>query len=109
VSAFRIAEIAGPARARQILAFLVREGRAIHMGDLWFAREVVDRLRTRVLGHLSTAGKLTVAEFKELGALPRKQAVLLLEHFDQTKVTRRAGETRVLFSAAAKTTEREIE
>ena len=55
-----------------------------------------------------TAGKLTIAELKELGGLPRKQAVLILEYFDQTKVTRRVGETRVLFSAAAKPTERGI-
>jgi hypothetical protein len=63
------------------------------------SRVLVEDLRKRVVLHFSAAPTLSVIEFKELGDLPRKQAVLLLEHFDQVGLTRRKGETRVLLGA----------
>jgi selenocysteine-specific elongation factor len=83
-------------RARAMLAFLERQGAAIHAGDLWFAREVVDQLRGRVVRHFEGSTTMTVIEFKGLGEAPRKQAVLLLEYFDQVGLTRRKGDVRVL-------------
>jgi selenocysteine-specific elongation factor len=101
VSANRIAEVtsAPPPRVRAILAALERQGAAVHAGDLWFASELVEGLRARVVGHFAAAKSLTVIEFKTMGGLARKQAVLLLEHFDQVGLTRRAGEARVLMRA----------
>ena len=88
---------AAPAdQARAMLAFLERQGAAVRAGDLWFAREVVDELRERLVRHLEGSGTVTVIEFKSLGDVPRKQAVLLLEHFDQVGLTRRKGDVRVM-------------
>jgi selenocysteine-specific elongation factor len=97
-SAPRVAELthAPPEHVRAILAALERQGAAVHLGDLWFAREFVDTLRERVGRHFAAAASLTVIEFKSLGVLARKQAVLLLEHFDQIGLTRRKGDARVL-------------
>ncbi len=101
VSQNAIAEATGATadRARAMLAALERQGAAIHAGDLWFAAEVVRELAGRVVAHLSKSQRITVIEFKELGALPRKQAVLVLEHFDQVGLTRRVGDARVLLRA----------
>jgi selenocysteine-specific elongation factor len=86
---------APPKEVRAILAKLVREGVAVHAGELWFARASVDDLRARVVEHLSRAPRLTIAEFKEMSGLGRKPAIVLLELFDREGVTRRDGDDRV--------------
>ena len=40
----------------------------------------------------------TIADFKELSGLGRKQAIVLLEQFDREGITRREGDDRVFAS-----------
>ena len=87
---------ANAAETRAILAKLVRDAIAVHVGDLWFSRDVVEDARGRAVAYLAAEKRLTVIEFKELAGLPRKQAILLLEHFDRVGLTRREGDARVL-------------
>jgi selenocysteine-specific elongation factor len=88
---------ASPAReVKAILAKLVRDGVAIHAGDLWFSRAAVDELREKVRAHLERSGKLTVADFKAISGLGRKQTIILLEQLDREGLTRRQGDERVL-------------
>jgi selenocysteine-specific elongation factor len=98
VSVARVIELTGISgnQVRALMALLSRQGAAVQVGDLWFAHEFVEEIRERLLRHLSTRDSLTVIEFKNLGALARKQAVLLLEHFDQVGLTHRKGDVRVL-------------
>jgi selenocysteine-specific elongation factor len=79
-----------------VLAAIERQGESVRLDDLWFAREFVDTLRAAVVDHFSVKASLTVIEFKSLGSLARKQAVLVLEHFDQIGLTRREGDARIL-------------
>jgi selenocysteine-specific elongation factor len=97
-SATRVAEVTGLPRdeARAVLAAIERQGESVRLDDLWFAREFVDTLRAAVVDHFSVKASLTVIEFKSLGSLARKQAVLVLEHFDQIGLTRREGDARIL-------------
>jgi selenocysteine-specific elongation factor len=98
VTEFAVKEATG-ASAREvkaILAKLVRDRVAVHAGELWFSRAAFDELRARVLEHLGRAPQLTIAEFKELAGLGRKQAIVLLEQLDREGVTRREGNDRVL-------------
>ena len=44
----------------------------------------------------SNALRLSIAEFKELSGLGRKQAIVLLEQLDREGVTRREGDDRIL-------------
>jgi selenocysteine-specific elongation factor len=81
--------------ARAILAKLVRDGLAFATGELWFARGAYVELRGRVEAHLAGAPRLTIAEFKELSGLGRKQAIVLLEQLDADGTTRREGDDRV--------------
>jgi selenocysteine-specific elongation factor len=63
--------------------------------DQWFDRRAVDELRERVLAHFATARVLTIAEFKAISGLGRKQAIPLLELFDKEGTSRREGDDRV--------------
>ena len=87
------------ARARAVLAALEREAMAVRAGDLWFSRSVVEDVRERVVSQLASGRAIRVADAKALCGLPRRQAILLLEHFDAAGITRRIGEARVLASA----------
>lgn len=90
----RAAVAAGELRAA--LQKLAREGAAVRLGELWFSSTVVAEARRRALDHFAKARTLTVIEFKELAGLARKQAILVLEHFDHLGLTRREGDARVL-------------
>jgi selenocysteine-specific elongation factor len=92
---------ATPREVKAILAKLVRDGAAVHTGELWFWRPSVDALRDRVIEHLAKAPMLTIAEFKEMSGLGRKQAIVLLEQLDREGTTRRQGDDRVRGTPAA--------
>jgi selenocysteine-specific elongation factor len=55
----------------------------------------VGELRKKVVAHLEKAPKLTIAEFKDMSGLGRKQAIVLLELFDREGTTRREGDDRL--------------
>jgi selenocysteine-specific elongation factor len=97
ISEFQAGEVTGaPAReVKAILAKLVRDGEAIHAGELWFSKSAVDELRAKVVAHLQQQPKMSVADFKALSGLGRKQTIMLLELFDREGVTRRVGDDRV--------------
>jgi selenocysteine-specific elongation factor len=80
---------------RAVLARLVRDGAAAHAGELWFGRAAFDDLGARVLAHLAKSGRLTIADFKALTGLGRRQAIPLLELLDREGVTKREGDDRV--------------
>jgi selenocysteine-specific elongation factor len=84
------------AELRAGLQKLARDGAAVRLGELWFSATVVAEARRRALDHFAKARTLTVIEFKELAGLARKQAILVLEHFDHLGLTRREGDARVL-------------
>ena len=84
-----------PREVKAILAKLVRDDLAVHTGELWFWRPSFDELKARVLAHLAGAPRLTIADFKEISGLGRKQAIVLLEQLDRESATRREGDDRV--------------
>ncbi|HEX5070724.1 MAG TPA: selenocysteine-specific translation elongation factor [Vicinamibacterales bacterium] len=89
-----------PAVARALQA-LVRAGQAVRTGDIVFARDALDALRTAVkalrAGQPPSARvTLDVAAFKAQHGLSRKYAIPLLEWLDRERVTRRLGDVRVV-------------
>jgi selenocysteine-specific elongation factor len=86
----------GASELRATLQKLSREATAVRMGELWFAAAIVDEARRKLVAHFAAAPTVSVVQFKELAGLPRKQAVAMLEHFDQLGLTRRQGDARVL-------------
>jgi len=84
-----------PKELRAVLAKLARDGLALHAGELWFSRASFDDLKARVVERLRATPRLTIADFKSLSGLGRKQAIVLLEQLDREGVTRRDGDDRV--------------
>ena len=91
-----------PKEVRAVLAKLARDGVALTAGGQWFEKRGVDALRERVRAHFGAAPVLTIAAFKELSGLGRKQAIPLLELFDREGVTMRKGDERAPGPASAR-------
>jgi len=64
--------------------------------EMYFAADVVDRLRADLERDLSGGATLTTAAFRDRYQTSRKYAIPLLEYFDRIGVTMRVGEARRL-------------
>jgi selenocysteine-specific elongation factor len=83
--------------ARDNIAILIRNGDAVRISsDLYYASEVLDGLREKLILHLREKEEITPSEYRELTGLSRKFLIPLLEHFDSEKMTIRVGDRRVL-------------
>ncbi|MEN8181502.1 MAG: selenocysteine-specific translation elongation factor [Myxococcota bacterium] len=86
-----------PEAARRLLVHLERQRELVRApGELWFGREAVERLRTRVVECLRERGSLDTPAYKKLIGTTRKHAVPLMELFDAERTTLRQGDVRVL-------------
>jgi selenocysteine-specific elongation factor len=70
--------------------------------DLYFAADVIDRLREELVRDLSGGQTLTTADFRDRYKTSRKYAIPLLEYFDRAGVTTRIGDARKLRESARK-------
>ena len=86
--------------ARRILQLLIDAGTVVRIqGDMLMHASVVKDLKNKLLqyGEKTDPTRLIdVGTFKELAGVSRKYAIPLLEYFDQERVTRRAGDKRVI-------------
>ncbi len=86
--------------ARKILQLLIDAGALVRVReDLLFHRDALERLVAALRAYADARGPerlIDVAAFKELSGVSRKYAIPLLEHFDRTRVTRRAGDRRLI-------------
>jgi selenocysteine-specific elongation factor len=89
-----------PEHARKILQLLLDAGALVRVReDLLFHREALERLTAalRAYGDAHAPERLIdVAAFKVLSGVSRKYAIPLLEYFDRERVTRRAGDRRLI-------------
>lgn len=85
--------------ARKILQLLINSGEIVKITDeFYFSRPTIDNLISQVR---EFAGKtsdrlIDVAAFKDLAGISRKYAIPLFEYFDREKITRRAGNKRLI-------------
>jgi selenocysteine-specific elongation factor len=84
-----------PEAVRAALGRLAATGRARRLGGLWFAEAALDALRDALRERFRRGATLTVADFKELTGVSRKQAIPLLEQLDREGSTRREGDVRL--------------
>jgi len=88
------------AHVRKIFQLLVDAGAVVRVReDLFFHREALGRLvaSLRDYGARHEPERLIdVAAFKELSGVSRKYAIPLLEYFDRERITRRAGDKRII-------------
>jgi selenocysteine-specific elongation factor len=88
---------ADPARARDVLNLLVKEGRLVKVKeDLFFDADAVTRLKQRLVEFLTVNGEISTPQFKEMTAASRKYVIPLIEFFDAQNFTIRIGDIRKL-------------
>jgi selenocysteine-specific elongation factor len=90
----------GRERMRKILQLLIDAGALVRVsGDLFFHCDALERLVSALRDYAATRGPerlIDVAAFKQLSGVSRKYAIPLLEYFDRERVTRRAGDRRII-------------
>ena len=77
--------------------FLEAEGRLVRLGDGFaVAAGAFEIARDVVVRECAAAGEITLARFRDLAGVGRRDAQLLLERMDVDGLTRRLGDRRVL-------------
>jgi selenocysteine-specific elongation factor len=88
------------AHARKILQLLIDDGSLVRVQpEMFFSLQALEHLKK--LLHEYAAGHsrdklIDVATFKELAGVSRKYAIPLLEYLDRERITRRAGDKRLI-------------
>lgn len=89
--------LAQPDAVDRMLQALMDDGLVVAVApDLRYAAAVVDQVRRMLVETLRGGGEVTVAGVRDRLQTSRKFALALLEFFDAVRVTRRAGDRRVL-------------
>ena len=85
-------------RAERLLQILLREKNLVRVSpELIFHRQALAQLKERLADFKKSKGQsISVPTFKELTGITRKYAIPLLEYLDRERVTRRAGDDRVI-------------
>jgi selenocysteine-specific elongation factor len=85
-------------RAEKLLQILLREKSLVRVTqDLIFHRRALAQLKDQLSSYKKTKGdRISVPVFKELAGITRKYAIPLLEYLDRERLTRRAGDERVI-------------
>ena len=82
----------------EMLATLLAQRRLVQVSsDVLFLASTYDDMVERIRAFVEERGSITVAETRDLFKTSRKYALGLLEHLDSSGVTRRVGDTRVLY------------
>jgi selenocysteine-specific elongation factor len=85
-------------RAEKLLQILLREKILMRISpELVFHRDALAQLKDQLAAYKKAKGdRITVPIFKELTGITRKYAIPLLEYLDRERLTRRAGDERVI-------------
>ena len=80
----------------EILAHAVVEGVLVKItSEIYYLDEALREMERRLRVFFATREEMRVADLKELFGMSRRHAVPILEHFDRTGLTRRAGDVRL--------------
>lgn len=85
--------------ARKIFQLLLNSGEVVKITDeFYFAKNEIENLvkKLREFADKSSDKLIDVPAFKDLAGISRKYAIPLLEYFDREKLTRRAGDKRLI-------------
>ncbi|MCY7376867.1 MAG: selenocysteine-specific translation elongation factor [Pyrinomonadaceae bacterium] len=85
--------------ARKIFQLLLNSGELVKITDeFYFARNEIDELigKLKAFAEKSVDKLIDVPTFKDLAGISRKYAIPLLEYFDRERITRRAGDKRLI-------------
>ena len=84
-------------QARNLVAMLSREKKLVKISEsLVFHADAIHQLKEILANYKKTSDRIDVGKFKELIDVSRKYAIPLLEYLDRERITRRAGDIRIL-------------
>lgn len=86
-------------QGRKVFQLLLNSGEIVKISeDFYFSRRAIDGLvvKMRECARSTPDRLIDVPKFKEIAGISRKYAIPLLEYFDRERVTRRAGDKRVI-------------
>ena len=85
----------------ELARFLEASGRLVRLGDGYaVGSDAYEVAKDVALGEARAQGEITLARFRDLLGVGRRDAQLLLERFDADGLTRRVGDSRVLRRSA---------
>ena len=85
--------------ARKVFQLLLNSGELVKISEeFYFARNEIEQLiaQLKAFAAKSSDKLIDVPKFKDIAGVSRKFAIPLLEYFDREKVTRRAGDKRII-------------
>ena len=88
-----------PEQVRKIFQMLIDSGELLKVSEeFYFRSESIEKLTSLLLEYASSSKDriIDVPTFKSVAGLSRKYSIPLLEYFDRERVTRRAGDKRVI-------------
>jgi selenocysteine-specific elongation factor len=85
-------------RAEKLLQILLRDKSLVRVSpELIFHHRALTGLKEQLAKYKKAKGeRISVPGFKDLTGITRKYAIPLLEYLDRERVTRRAGDERVI-------------
>lgn len=84
-------------QARRLVALLTRQKKLVKVSEtLFFHADSIEDVKKKLREHKKREDRIDVPTFKKLADVTRKYAIPLLEHLDRERVTRRAGDLRVI-------------
>jgi selenocysteine-specific elongation factor len=87
------------ATARKIFQLFLNKGEIVKISEeFYFQQVVIDKLIKKLHEFVENSADrlIDMSTFKEIANVSRKYAIPLLEYFDQTKITKRAGDKRLI-------------
>ncbi len=85
--------------ARKVFQLLVNSGEIVKITDeFYFPKNEIDDLICKLKDYVATSSDrlIDVPKFKDIAGISRKYAIPLLEYFDRERITRRAGDRRLI-------------
>ncbi len=83
--------------SNDLLGLLLEQRRVVKVAEgIIFSAKAYDEMVSKVVTYIKERGKVTVAEVRDILNTSRKYALALLEHMDDSKITRRIGDARIL-------------
>ena len=81
----------------QVFISLISNGEIIKLNDeIYISKSNYDKALDILVNYINENGGITVAEYRDILDNNRKVALGLLEYFDQMKITKRDGDTRII-------------
>lgn len=89
-----IAQLAG---SKEIIDFLVQEGKIIKLNDgILLESKNYDIMKNKLIDFLKAKGSISIAQVRDLLGISRKYIIPLLNKMDEENITQRKGNVRIL-------------